>query len=186
MKFVRSIVVVAAATAAALVPTAALANGSGHTDARGDVQSVALDASGKVSNPTATAEPTATNGDITSVSAKNSARKVKVVLHFADLNPVGSAQVHEVAIATPGKNRVAFVRAYPGTWGGTAFLGTTHGKKVRCSVGHHIDYTRNLVVVKVPSSCLGHPKVVKVFFDDAYTTLGGFFDTFGLSPKIHR
>lgn len=198
MRLIRSTILVAAAAAVALVPTAALADGSGHIDATGDVQSVALDASGKVSNPTATAEPATTNGDITSVSAKNGARKIKVVLHFADLNPLGSWQVHEVLIATPGKSRVAFIKAAPGHWGGAAFLGTAKGKKVRCSVRHHIDYTRNLVVVKVPASCVGRPKVIKVgggtlvadgakvFYDDAYRTLGGFFEAFGLSPKIHR
>lgn len=198
MKLVRSAVLVAAAAAAALVPTAALADGAGHTDAAGDVQSVALDAAGNPTSAPAVAEPTATNGDLTRITARNTARKVKVVLHYTDLSPAGRWQAHEVLIATPNKTRVAFVAAGPGKWGGQATLRTLSFKKVRCSVGHHIDYGHNKVVVKIPASCLGRPKVIKVgaatlvndgtkiFYDDAYTSNGAFTDTFGLSPKIHR
>ncbi|MBW8752071.1 MAG: hypothetical protein JF565_11695 [Propionibacteriales bacterium] len=199
MKLVRSAILVAAAAAVALVPTAALADGSGHSDTWSDVQSVPSDAQGNVApGATATAEPTTTNGDLRSVHASNTARKVKVVMQFADLHPGGVAQIHEVFIATPKGARVAFVTAYAGNWGGKAGLQTLHHKKIRCSVGHHIDYAHHKVVVKVPSSCLGHPKVIKVgaatliadgtkiYYDDAYTTGGSFFDNFGTSPKIHR
>jgi hypothetical protein len=119
-------------------------------------------------------------------------------MHFADLHSGGLAQVHEVFIATPGMNRVAIVSAYPGKWGGKALLRTPKGKKVHCSVRHNIDYAHHKVVVKVPASCLGRPKVIKVgaatlvadgskiFYDDAYTAGGLFTDPFVLSPRIHR
>ncbi|MGY2877097.1 hypothetical protein ACVW00_004287 [Marmoricola sp. URHA0025 HA25] len=199
MRLVRSALVVAAAAAVALAPATALADGASHTDTTGDVQSVPITGSANVPVGTpATPEPTVSNGDITSVRATNSARKVKVVLHFADLHTSGEYQVHEAYIATKGADRVAVVTAGPGNWAGKANLFTPKFKKVRCSVRRHIDYTRHTVVLKVPSSCLGHPKVIKVgaatvineagkfFYDDGYKTLGGFRDSFALSPKIHR
>jgi hypothetical protein len=197
MKLVRSAVLVAAAAAAALVPTAALADGAGHTDAAGDVQSVALDAAGKPTSAPAVAEPTATNGDITGVRAANGARKIKVVLHFADLHPAGDAAAFSVLIATPNMGRLAIVTTRPGHWDGQAFLANVHGTKVRCNVGHRISYTQRKVVVKVPRSCLRQPKVIKVgarsfigegsklFFDDAYAAAGPL-SPYSLSPKIHR
>lgn len=199
MRFIRSVIVVTAAAAVTLVPAAALADGSSHTDATGDVQSVAMDASGSVPAGTvAVAEPTVSNGDISSVHATNSRRKVKVVLHFADLHPSGQYQVHEAYIQTAGADRIAVVKAGPGYWGGKAALFTPKLKKVRCTVRRHIDYTHHTVVLKVPSSCLGHPKVVrvgaatlvsegsKIFFDDGFSSNRGFFDNFVLSPKIRR
>ena len=196
MRLIRSAVLVIAASAVALVPTAALADGSSHTDATGDVQSVAVDTQG---TPTGvvTAEPTATNGDITSVHAANGARKVKVVLHFADLHQAGDAQAFSVLIATPKMARLAVVAAKPGHWDGKAILANVHGKKVRCSVGHKISYAHRKVVVKVPRSCLGQPKVIKVgsrsfigegsklFFDDAYAAAGPL-SPYSLSPRIRR
>lgn len=198
MKLVRSALVSAAAAAVVLTPTAALADGYGHADSVGDVQSVASDGQGHVTNTTPTAEPTATLGDITSVRAVNGARSVKVVMHFVELNPGGLAQVHEVMIATPTKARVAYVSAFPGKWGGKASLATVRGKKVSCKVSHRISYAHNKVVVRVPQSCLGHAKKIKVgaatlvadgtkiFFDDAFSAAGQFTDPFVLSPKIHR
>ena len=197
MKLVRSAVLVTA-VAVALSPTAAQANSNGHTDSIGDVQSVTADAQGNVTDETTVAEPTATQGDITRVRATNSSRGVKVVLHFAELNTGGIAQVHQVFIATTKMRRVALVSAYPGKWGGKSILRSASGKKVRCSVRHNIDYAHNKVVVKVPASCVGRPKVIKVgavelmldgtkiFFDDAYAHLGAWTDNVGLSPRIHR
>ena len=198
MRLVRTAILVTAAAAVALVPGAALADGSTHTDPVADVQSVALDPSGQVTNPTATPEPTVSNGDIVSVHATNKVRRVKVVLHFADLHPSGQYQIHEAYIATKGTDRVAVVKAGPGNWGGKVALFTPKLKKVRCAVRRHIDYTHHTVVVKVPSSCLGHPKVIrvgaatlvsegsKIFYDDGFSTAGGFLDHFALSPQIHR
>ena len=197
MKLVRS-AVLATVVAVAMMPNAAQADSKGHTDSTGDVQSVASDAQGNVTDTTTFPEPTTTQGDITRVRATNGARAVKVVMHFAELNPGGVAQVHQVFIATTKMRRIALVSAYPGKWGGKSILRSASGKKVRCSVRHNIDYARNKVVVKVPSSCVGRPKVIKVgaielmldgtkiFFDDAYAHMGAWTDNVGLSPRIRR
>jgi hypothetical protein len=198
LRFVRSAILVAAAVTVPFVPTAASANSNSHTDSTGDLQSIASDAQGHITGTTTVPEPTATQGDVTRIKATNGARTVKVVMRFAELNTGGLAQVHEVFIATKKMRRVALVSAYPGKWGGKSILRTPQGKKVRCSVHHHIDYAHNKVVVKVPSSCVGRPKVIKVgafelmldgskvFFDDAYAHLGAWTDDVGLSPKIRR
>ena len=198
LKFIRSAIVVATAALVPFVPSAAQADAYGHADSTGDLHSVVTDSNGKVTDTTSTAEPTATLGDVTSVRATNRARYVKVVMHYVDLHPAGIFQVHEVMIATRSKARVAMVAAYPGKWGGKAMLRTLSGKKVACSISHNISYAKKKVVIKVPQSCLGHAKVVKVgaatliadgskiFFDDAYTAGGLFTDPFVLSPRIHR
>lgn len=197
MKLVRTMVV-AAVAALPLIPTAAQADTYRHADSTTDVQSVVSDAQGHVTDTTATAEPTATNGDVSGVRAINGARSVKVILTFRELNAGGLVQVHEVAVATRSKARIAYVSAYGGHWGGKAVLRTPGGKKVRCSVGHHISYGQNKVVVTIPQSCLGHAKVIKVgaatlvadgskvFYDDAFAAGGQFNDPFVLSPRIHR
>lgn len=199
MKLVRSAVLVTAAAAVSLMPTAALADTSGHRDATGDLMSVAYDpATGNVTDSPSTAEPTKTLGDISKVGVVHSDRTVKITLRFRDLSAAGFEQVHEFAIASPNRNRLVYVVAYPGHWGGKATMRTPHGKKVSCSLHHRIDYGHNTVTVKVPRSCLGRPKVVKVgaatlvgygskiYYDDAYATGGEFTDPFTLSPRIHR
>jgi hypothetical protein len=196
MRHVRSaILATAAAATLVLAPSSALADGASHTDATGDVQSVTIDAEGK---PTGAPAPEASsNGDITGVRAANGARKIKVVLHFADLHPAGDADAFSVLIATPSMGRLAIVTTRPGHWGGQAFLANVHGTKVRCKVGHRISYDHRKVVVKVPRSCMRQPKVIKVgarsfigegsklSFDDAYAAAGPL-SPYSLSPKIHR
>ena len=198
MKFVRSAVVVAAA-AVALVPTAAQAAGSSHSDAVGDQHSVAVDSAGHVTDTTSTPEPASTNGDITSIHVVNGSRVVKVVTRYRDLAATGRGLLHELQILSPNRNRLVYIDAYPGRWGGKATMRTAHGKRVSCAVRHRIDYARNVIVVKVPRSCLGRPRVVKVgaatlvgdgagkiFYDDAYRVGGEWTDTFVLSPKVFR
>jgi len=197
MKFVRSAVVVAAA-AVALVPTAAQAAGSSHSDAVGDQHSVAVDAAGHVSDTTSTLEPASTNGDITSIRVVNGSRVVKVVTRYRDLATTDRGLLHELQILSPNRNRLVYLQAYPGRWGGKATMRTAHGKRVSCSVRHRIDYARNTIVVKVPRSCLERPRVVKVgaatlvaagskiFYDDAYRVGGEWTDKFVLSPKVFR
>jgi hypothetical protein len=197
MKLVRSAILVTAALALPLVPAAAHADGSGHTDATGDVQSVTI-ANHDVVGTTATPEPATTNADITRVRARNGARAVKVVVRFAALNRTGDLLEHAVAIPSTAKNRLVVVDARAGHWAGKAGLYTPAGKRVTCKVRHKINYDLNKITVKVPQSCLGHPKAIKVgartfvsqgstlFYDDAYMTGGWAKDVFAWSPRIHR
>lgn len=198
MRLVRSSILVAVTAAAvAVIPTAAIADANRHVDAVGDVQSVVVDAQGHITDATSIPEST-TLGDITMVRAANQARQVKVVVRFAELTRSGDGQEHAIGIPSTAKNRLVVVDAFPGHWGGKARLYTARGKKVGCTVRHRIDYDRNKLVVKVPQSCMGHPKVIKVgartfigqgtklFWDDGYATRGAIKDPFSWSPRIHR
>jgi hypothetical protein len=199
MKLLRPLAALTAAAAVALVPTAADADSLGHRDASGDLRSVAINPTTGVITPSpSTAEPTKTLGDITAVRVVHGSRTIKVVMHYRDLSKAGFAQVHEYQFLTPSRNRLVYIQAAPGNWAGKAVMRTPHGKRVRCSLSHRIDYALNSVVLKVPSSCLGRPSVIKVgsatiigygskvYYDDARRVGGEWTDPFILSPRIHR
>jgi hypothetical protein len=187
MKLIRSCIVVAAATAVSLVPTAANADTKSHIDPSGDVRSVAYDAStDHVTNSPSTAEPGARLGDITKVKVAHSASTIKFTVRYRDLSKAGFVQVHEFVIAYPSGVRYVDVVAGPGHWKGKAIMTKRqNGKKISCNVSRDIDYGDNTVVVKVGVATLvGYGS--KIYYDDAYSTGGEFTDNFVLSPKIHR
>lgn len=198
MKLLRSAVVLAAA-AVVLVPSAAQADADSHRDAVGDVRSVAYDpGTGKVVESPSTAEPAARLGDMTKIKVSHTSSSLTFVLRYRDLAKAGFRHVHEVVIVTPKFARYVDVVAGPGNWKGKAQMSKPNRKKVACSIGRRIDYGDNVVTIKVPRSCVGSPKVVKVgavgligygskiFYDEAYSAGGEFTDPFTLSPKIRR
>ncbi|HEX7717188.1 MAG TPA: hypothetical protein VF416_07855 [Marmoricola sp.] len=200
MKIVRSVAVVSAAAAMALVPVAAQADTKSHHDASGDVSSVAYDPVTQTSTDTPTTpEPAATRGDLTKIKVSLSSGSLKFVLRFRDLAKTGSEQFHELGIASPNGRRYVFVDAGPGRWQGRTVMTKANLKtRVKCSIGGHISYGKNTITVKVPTSCLGHPKVVKVgvksvildgtkaYYDQGYAVAGPFSGLLAASPKIHR
>lgn len=200
MKLVRSVLVVSATATLALLPVAAQADTKSHPDAGGDMGSVAYDPITRTVTPSPTTpEPAATIGDITKVKVSNTSTALKFVVRYRDLAKVGSAQRHEFAIASPNGRRYVFIDAAPGHWKGKARMTKANfTTRVKCRIGGGIDYGDNTVTVKVPSSCLGRPKVVvvgvetffadgpKVYFDQAYATGGAYTDLIVASPRIHR
>jgi hypothetical protein len=199
VKIVRSVVVISAAAAMALVPVAAQADTKSHHDPSGDVKSVAWDpATNQTTDTPSTLEQSATLGDITKVKVSHGASALTVVLRFRDLAKTGAEQIHEVEILTRTTARFVYVVAAPGHWKGRVVMTKPNHKRVRCSIGGHINYGKNTVTIKVPRSCLGHPDVVKIgaatlvgygdkmYYDDGYSVAGEFTDPFVLSPKIHR
>jgi hypothetical protein len=200
VKLVRSVIVLSTAAAVALVPAAALADTKSHRDAAGDVRSVAYDpATHNTVDSPSTAEPAAKLGDITKVKVSHGSTSIKFVIRYRDLAKAGSEQIHEIGIASPNGVRYVFVDAGPGHWKGrTLMTKANFKKKVSCHISRHIDYGDNILTVKVPRSCLGHPKVVRVgiesfiaygskmFYDQAYRTGGEFTDLLQASPRIHR
>jgi len=200
MKLIRSSIVVAAATIVALVPTAANADTKSHHDAVGDMGSIAYDPVTHTLTPSPTTpEPASSLGDITKVKVSHTSSTLKFIVRYRNLAKAGSSQRHEFAIASPNGIRYVFVDATPGHWKGGAFMTKANFKtKVRCKIGGHIDYGEDTVTVKVPTSCLHKPKVVKVgvetfiaygskvFFDQAYRNGGNYTDLVAASPRIHR
>jgi hypothetical protein len=190
MKFVRSALVVAAAAMVPLVPTAAHANTYTHTDATGDA--VAFTSS------TDTVTPEQANGDIAWSKVRHKSRKVVLTMRYRDLNGSGYT-VHYYAIRTNKMKRQVSLVTYPGHTQGKVVMSNSHGKTVRCHVTRSIDYTAKTATVRIPRSCLGRPRWVKVgmafltsptknfatgFADDAGTN--GDFVSPAWSPKVFR
>jgi hypothetical protein len=159
MKFVRSALVVAAATLVPLVPTAAHADKYTFTDHTGDVVTYAKDG-------TTTPAPDQVEGDIAWSKVQHKSRKVVLTMRLRELN-TGTPAIHWYAIRTGKMKRIVLLEAAAGHWGGKVALFKPTGKKVRCTVGRTIDYTSNTATVRVPRSCLGKPRWVKVAMQEA-------------------
>jgi hypothetical protein len=194
MRF-RSALVVAAAAAMALAPTAANANTYRHTDAVGDVYANV----GEVD--TYAPAPDRAIGDVVSNTIKHKKRAVLLKLAYRDLANNGEINTHVFFIRTNNMVRTVRLYATSANPGGKAVMTKgNHDKKVRCHVRRHIDYTLNTAQVVVPRSCLGNPRWVKVgmgavlfsgttpadttWIDDAMST--GTDGTAVWSPKVRR
>jgi hypothetical protein len=194
MRFVRSAVLVAAATAVALAPTAAHANKYRHTDAVGDVYSVVGEAGPY------TAAPDRVVGDVVSNTVIHKKRAVVLQLAYRDLVNDAEIDSHVFFIRTSKMTRTVRLYASDANPGGQAVFLKGNGKKVRCHVRRHIDYTYNTAQVVVPRSCLDNPRWVKVamggvmftgtsatdttWIDDAMST--GTDGTAVFGPKVRR
>src|SRR4051794_1372583 len=194
MKFVRSAVVVAAA-AVALVPTAAQANTYTHGDAAGDVVSFTGGAT------TATPQPDRANGDVVASMVKHNRKLVIARMTYRDLANSDGFNGHLFAIKTNKMRRDVTVVSAAGI-GPQVVVTKPNGKKVSCRGRPTLDYTRHTVTVKVPRSCLGKPKWVKVgmasvfmtglsatdtqYVDDAQLSGGVSPRTLTFSPKVFR
>lgn len=189
MKLVRSAVVLAATAAAVLVPATAQAKTYTSTDAANDVVVVTM--------PGGTTAPAAdrTEGDIVGSQVRHKARAVVLTMHFQELT-AGQTALHWYGIKTGKMTRIVLMQSDAAHPGGQARLFKPNGKTVRCHIGHAVDYTANTATVKVPRSCLGEPKWVKVamqeassladnqaYVDDSHST-GGFLPVYG--PRVRR
>jgi hypothetical protein len=198
---VRTSLVTAAAAALAIVPlTAANAQTWRHTDATGDVQSVAGDAD------TPTPAPDAVDPDATSVRVSHGPRKVTVRTQFQDLAKASdSFYAFLLQVRTNERvHRQLEVDAGPGMWHGQVTFSSPR-KVLHCrGLARSIDYTANTVTVTIPRSCLSNPRWVQVGdaavkftgLDATDVTAGtGYVDDAGSpdvgnniawSPRIHR
>jgi hypothetical protein len=191
MKFVRSALVVAAATMVPLMPTAAHADRYVATDTAKDVVKLSSDGS-------TTPEPTRNEGDIVRSSVVHKAKRVVVTMRFAELSAVGLGDLHIFSIRSNKLSRVVTVDTGPGHWGGKVTVSKPNGKKVSCSVRRTISYSLNTATVSVPRRCLGNPRWVKVamqhgtfvtqddiYVDDAFTN-ARIYRYFVYGPRVYR
>jgi hypothetical protein len=153
VKFIRSALVLTAATLIPLMPTAAHADRLVQNDAVGDVVSV--------SGESATPLPDRTEGDIAYSKIRHRDRRVILTMRYRELS-TGQDMLHYFAIRTSKMTRYVYLSASTGHWGGVVQMRNAHDKKVRCHVTKKIDYTANTAMVSVPRSCLGKPRWVKV------------------------
>jgi hypothetical protein len=191
VKLVRSAVLVATVAATVLAPTAADARSHSSTDTAGDVVIVTM------SDGTTTPAPDRTEGDIVGTQVRHKARVVVLTMHFQELT-AGQTALHWFGIKTGKMTRIVLMPADASHPGGVARLFKPDNKAVRCRIRHTIDYTANTATVKVPRSCLGKPRWVKVamqeaspvagsqgqvYADDSISN-GGFLPVYG--PRVRR
>lgn len=189
MRLVRSAILVTAAAAVSLIPTAAHAKTYTSADQPNDV--VILTLPGGTTAPA----PERTEGDIVSSQVQHKARAVVLTMRYQELT-AGQSAVHWYGIRTGKLTRIVLMQADSSHVGGRVRLFKPSGKPVRCHVGHSIDYTTNTATVRVPRSCLGKPRWVKVamqagaptpdgkvYVDDARSN-GGWLPVYG--PRVRR
>jgi hypothetical protein len=189
MKFVRSVVLGVTVAAAVLAPTAAEAKSYTSTDTANDVVDVTMPAG------STTPAPDRAEGDILATRVVHKARVVVLTMRFQQLTR-GQTALHWYGIRTGKITRVAIMQSDAGHPGGVVRLFKPNGNKVSCRVGHVMDYTAKTATVKVPRSCLGRPRWVKVamqeatpvsssqiYVDDSRSK-GGFLPVYG--PRVRR
>ena len=169
MRFVRSAVLVTAAAAVALIPTAANANTYRHTDAASDV--VALSGS----SGTVTPQPDRANGDVIGSSVRHTNRKIIAQMTFRDLANADGFNGYAFSIKSNKVRRDVTVVGAAGI-PSQVVVTKANGKKVSgCKVKRNIDLVAKSVTVKVPRKCLDNPKWVKVGMATVFMT--GFAPT---------
>ena len=136
-------------------------------------------------------------GDLTAARVTYHHGRVVAVAHFAELDKSRDTFGFSVTLRHADRIRFLYTNAVvwvrDGHWRGTAALyGDQAGE--RCSVGHLVDYRRDLIRLTVPARCLGSPRWVRAMMlsasmvDGAETwesdSLPGPAGVFG--PRVHR
>jgi hypothetical protein len=114
-----------------------------------------------------TPEPSVTNGDIVRTKIKNGTWGVRVRIRFADLAKRGELRADTLQFVTnEGYRRDVDIIAGPDEprgWHGTVEMTrSASGRHVRCAVRHGVDYTKNVVTLSFPRTCLSKPRWIKV------------------------
>lgn len=179
MNIMRTSLLAMAAATTVLVPSAAHADSVTNSDPAGDV--VSYDTSSGSDTPTK--EPGQAEGDIVNSGVVHGLRVVKMAMRYRELTASGAGENHFFRIGTnEHRIREVYIEAGPGHWQGRAHFSAPSGRTVRCwAMRFRIDYTKNVVHLSVPRSCLSRPRWVhvgmgtatltdpKVFVDDAHT-----------------
>lgn len=186
VKVIQCAAVVLIALLVALLPTLAGADARRSSDATADVQYYVNTDPSNVPPPVSAGLRNL--GDIKAVRVGLSSTKVRVTLFFRSLSPSGQFQGHVFRFVAGGLVRKAQITAGPEeahAWKGDALITTSSDRPVVCrGMKHRIDYAHEQVVLSVPSSCLRHPRSVRVgagtvvldrdrtYFDDGYRNRG--------------
>jgi hypothetical protein len=104
------------------------------------------------------------SSDVTRVVVRHGHYAVRIRMRFADLRKIGY-QAYEATVFTPRRgDDLATVGTGPGARQGTR---QWDAGESRCrGFTHTINYDTNLVTMRIPRSCLGRPRWVKVIVDN--------------------
>ena len=156
MRFVRPALAVVLGVALAAQPAVASAGVLVHRDPAGDV--VRSPVGSNVSSPA----PTQAHGDIVATRVVHARLAIWIQIRFRVLTTHSNGNFHHVSIKTPWRTRTIQLNAFPGHWDGSTTVTDGRGRPVACAVTHAINYDRHRVMLRVPRSCLGTPKWVRV------------------------
>lgn len=156
MRWGRAVVFVVLGLVAPGIPGTAAADVLVHRDPAGDV------ARSPVGSNVYTPAPTQTHGDIVATRVVHARRAIWIQIRFAELTDQGNGNFHLIGIKTPWRSRTIELDALPGHWEGRTTMTDAHGRVVACDVTHRISYDRNRVMLRVPRTCLGAPRWVRV------------------------
>jgi hypothetical protein len=161
-----------------------------HRDAVGDV------ARSPVGTNAYAPDPAQVQGDIVSIRVSFARRAVWVRYRLQDLAATGNGNFHLVGLTSDRRDLSITVDAFPGHWDGRATVTDGRGAASACPVGHHLDYDRNRVGLRVPRSCLGRATWVRVgvrttvagttyaYVDDARAV--GYSADLHFGRRVHR
>ena len=125
--------------------------------------------------------------DATKAVVDHKKRSLVVRVSLVDLKRVHSQQV-AAFITTPRRLMFAAAGATPGRRAGRHHLIDYNRGKVRCpGIRHRFDYDADLVSMRIPRTCLGRPRWVKVsVMNSLYKEVGGVFTEVTDNPHNAR
>lgn len=161
----RSIATVTVCTLAFSLAGVAAAQAASSTlvDGAGDVWKEGFDQQGR---PAPTRTPHRSQGDILRTVFDHQQQQVVIRHRFAQLNRQGRQILVSSGVRTnAGLSRAVVLDAGPGAannrWRGeTTMFGFNH-RVVQCAITHDIDYAANVVVIRIPRTCLDNPQTIE-------------------------
>lgn len=190
MRLVRAVVIMVCCVVLAGVPAAASAEILRHRDPVSDVARSPIGSNAYV------LAPKVVQGDIVASRVAHARRAIWIRLRLRELTATTNGSFLRIGIASDRRYRAIEIDAFPGHWTGQSVTTNSRGLVVACAVRHRIDYDRNLVTLRVPRTCLGKPRWVRVglrlttagatyaFVDDARAS--GYSTRLVYGPRIHR
>ena len=107
--------------------------------------------------------PNSRGGDVRRALFRHGRKNVVVRQRFVDLRRSGEYAQYVIRIkSAKGIFRELLVEASTGSWAGKSRVFNRRGNRVECSATHNIDYALNVVVMKLPRTCIGTPRTVRV------------------------
>lgn len=121
-----------------------------------------------------TRAPQQRHGDIRRATITHTERFVRVRIKVAELRRVGAGSTFTARLTTnTGVWRQVMLRLTDERWRGDVEVIDRSTRLVACSVAHTVSYTRNVVRLRVPRSCLDHPRWVRAGIISAFAKRDG-------------
>lgn len=127
--------------------------------------------------------PRQRRGDIRATTIRHNHRRVVVRVKLAALRRRGDGSALSMRLRTDERRwravRLTVGRGQENGWRGTVYVARRNGRPVDCPTAHDVSYPRNVMVVRIPRSCLGAPRWVQATVISMYASRGAttfFYD----------